>query len=110
MGGGLDLMTLEADVWEMRLVNGLEVGCSWEELNVIPRYCSEQLDKWWYYFGDRQHWVRGELRGKVVEMNCCMNEHDCLENKKGQDDIYENVKKSICGLWIAFIASASLYY
>lgn len=30
----------------------------------------------------------GELRGKVVEMNCCMNEHDCLEDKKGQDDIY----------------------
>lgn len=42
--------------------------------------------------------MRGELRGKVVEMNCCMNEHDCLEDKKGQDDIYENVKKSICGL------------
>lgn len=46
--GGLDMMTLEVDVfrkWEMRLVNGLEVGCSREESNIVPKYCSEQLDK-----------------------------------------------------------------
>lgn len=38
---------------QMRFVNGLDVGHAREERSIIPKYCPEQLGKW-YYFGDRQ--------------------------------------------------------
>lgn len=55
----------------MRFVNGLDVGCAREERNIIPKYCPEQLGKW-YCFGDRQHFWRRELREKMVGISRCI--------------------------------------